>query len=376
MAPTPAHRRPPDTDTHNVVIFNRYITAEIVKPMFLGIVLLVLVFTGFSFAAKLSQAAGGLFPMPILLRLIGLNSLIAMEVLLPTALYLSVIASLSRFYRDSEMTAMNAAGYSEARVTRSVVKVTLFVAVLVGVVSLYARPWAYRMSYQLEAEAQAEFDIRTIEPGQFIELQDAEYVLFAREVDKKRGILHDVFLQSGKDESPQAKVQVIYAREALLPPVQAGERHIEFRNGYSYLLDPESSRDTTLKFKQLIIPIPSFEKDTSYRRKAASTTDLSKSDATKDIAEYQWRLSTPLATLALALLAVPLSRSAPRQGRHVSFIVAIAVYIGLFILTSAARNWVADGLVPALPGIWWVYALPLLLYALLTWAPRWFWRAR
>jgi lipopolysaccharide export system permease protein len=368
---------PADSDTHKVVILSRHITAEIVKPMFLGISLLVIVFTGYSFAVKLSQAANGLFPLPVVMRLIGLNSLIAMEILLPTALYLSIISTLSRFYRDSEMTAMNAAGYSEARLIRTVVKVTLFVAVLVGIVSLFARPWAYRQSYQIEADAQAEFDIRKIEPGHFIELQDAKYVLFARSVDRKRGTLHDVFLQSEKGAGARARVQVIYAREAYMPPVRFGEaRNFEFRDGYSYLLDPKSSQDTTLKFKQLIIPIPGIEKDTSYRRKAASTIDLSQSDARRDVAEYQWRLSTPLATLALALLAVPLSRSAPRQGRHTSFIIAIAAYTGLFILTSAARKWVADGVIPAVPGIWWVYGLPLLLFAILTWAPLLQWRSR
>lgn len=343
--------------------------------MILGITLLVVVFTGYSLAIKLSEAAQGEIPLSIVARLIGLNSLIAMEVLLPTALYLSIIAALSRLYRDSEMTAMNCAGYSEGRLIRTVATLTLVIAALVGAISLYARPWAYRQTYQIEADARTEFDIRKIDPGHFIELQDAKYVLFARDVDKQNGILNEIFLQT--DSGNADRVQVIYARQAFMPPVEFGTaRSFEFRNGYSYILDTAGSRDTTLKFKQLIIPIPGVEKDTSYRRKAESTRNLSRSDATKDIAEYQWRLSTPLATLALALLAVPLSRSAPRQSRHGSFLVAIAVYTGLFILTSVARKWVADGEIPANPGIWWVYSLPLLLFLALIVLPKWQWRAR
>ncbi len=356
-----------------IVVLSRHIAAEIIKPMILGITLLVVVFTGYSLAIKLSEAAQGEIPVSIVARLIGLNSLIAMEVLLPTALYLSIIAALSRMYRDSEMTAMNSAGYSEGRVIRTVVILTLGIATLVGAISLFARPWAYRQSYQIEADARSEFDIRKIEPGHFIELQDAKYVLFARGVDRQKGILQEIFLQT--DSGDNNRVQVIYARQAVMPPPGPdGQRNFEFRNGYSYLLDSDGTRDTTLKFKQLIIPIPGIERDTSYRRKAESTHNLSRSTATKDIAEYQWRLSTPLATLVLALLAVPLSRSAPRQSRHTSFILAIAIYIGLFILTSVARNWVADGDVPADPGIWWVYALPLLLFVGLLIVPRLRWR--
>jgi len=80
-------------DSLKAVILSRHITAEIVKPMLLGIALLVVVFTGYSFAVKLSQAANGVLPLPVVVRLIGLNSLIAMEILLPTALYLSIIST-------------------------------------------------------------------------------------------------------------------------------------------------------------------------------------------------------------------------------------------------------------------------------------------
>jgi len=259
----------------------------------------------------------------------------------------------------------------ESRVIRSIILLSVLVSIIVGVISLYARPWAYRQSYQIEAEARAEFDIRKIEPGRFIELQGSKYVLFARDVDKKKGRLKEVFLQSEKGD----KIQVTYAREALLPPVRAGEqRSFVFHDGYSYLLDQHGSKDTTLKFGELIVPIPEVTKDVSYRRKAEPTASLARSQASKDIAEFQWRTSTPFATLILALIAVPLSRSSPRQSRYHSFVVAILVYVGLFILTSASRNWVADGKIPDFPGLWWVYTLPLLLFAGLMGVPalqRW-----
>ncbi|HHJ16280.1 MAG TPA: LptF/LptG family permease, partial [Gammaproteobacteria bacterium] len=245
---------------------------------------------------------------------------------------------------------------------------SVLVAVIVGVISLYARPWAYRQSYQIEADARAEFDIRKIEPGRFIELQGSEYVLFARAVDQGKGRLEEVFLQSDRGE----KIQVTYAREAWLPPVQPGTRRsFKFRNGYSYLLDRRGSRDTTLKFKTLLIPIPEQKRDTSYRRKAEATPTLRASSTPKDIAEYQWRVSTPFATLMLALLAVPLSRSAPRRGRHYNFILAILAYVAVFVLVSAFRTWVEDAKIPASPGLWWAYLLPMLLFVALTVFPVW-----
>jgi lipopolysaccharide export system permease protein len=341
--------------------------------MILGVALLVIVFTGYTFAVRLSEAADGVIPLSVVARLIGLKSVITLEVLLPTALYLSIIAALSRFHRDSEMAAINAAGVGELRILRSVIILAVLVAVIVGAISLFARPWAYRQSYQIEAEARAEFDIRKIEPGQFIELQGSKYVLFARNVDRSVGRLQDVFLQSEQGK----RTQVIFAQEAFLAPVRAGERRsFDFMRGYNYLLDLEGSQDTTIKFKHMKVYIPAETQDTKYRRRAEPTINLYRSDSPKDIAELQWRLSTPLATLLLSLLAVPLSRSAPRQSRYLSFIFAILIYAGLFNLTGIARTWVEDGKVQSFPGIWWIYLVPLLLFIVLMMAPGWARRKR
>jgi lipopolysaccharide export system permease protein len=350
------------------LVLSRYIITEIAKPLVLGVSLLVIVFTGYSSAVRLGQASEGFIELPAVARLIGLNTIVALEVLLPTALYLSIISSVSRFYRDSEMAAMRAAGIGEGRIIRSTLLLSLAVALLVGFISIYGRPWAYREIYRIEAEARAEFDIRKIQPKQFVELEDSKYVLFARHVDKESGGLEEVFLQTELGD----KIQVLYAQQAFLPPVRFGEaRSFQLLDGYGYLLDRFGHHDITLRYKEMLVHIPTQQLDTSYRRKAEPTITLYHSDAPKDVAEFQWRLSTPLATLALALLAVPLSRSAPREGRHRSFFLAILVYVGLFNMTSAARTWVEDQKVPASPGIWWVYVFPLALFAVLMLAPRW-----
>jgi len=55
------------------------------------------------------------------------------------------------------------------------------------------------------------------------------------------------------------------------------------------------------RFTQAEYPMPT-EDTTRYRRKAASTLQLIGSPRLEDIAELQWRLSTPLSTVMLALL--------------------------------------------------------------------------
>ncbi len=349
------------------MILERYLIREILRPMLLGVGLLVLVFAGYTTAVKLAQAADGLLQPAMVTRLIALNTLIALEVLLPTALYLSIIASLGRLYRDSEIAALTAAGFSELKVLKAVLQLALAVAAVVAVISLFGRPWAYLQTYRLEAEAAAKFDVKRLEPGQFFELQDNRYVLYAAGVDREQSRLTDVFMQS--DQS--GKSEVIYARTAFLPEAAPGEpRTLTFLDGYAYLLDQKGSEDRVLKFHRLALDLGEDARAAARKRKAESTAQLAASRRPKDIAEFQWRTSTPLATLLLAMLAVPLSRSAPRESRHSGFIVAILVYILFFNLSGIARNWVEQGRVGALPGLWWVYALAFLLWAALMFAPR------
>lgn len=349
------------------MIIDRYIITEIVRPFSIGVALLVVVFAGYSSAIQLTDAAAGLTRISTAGSLVLLRTISALEILLPTAFYLSVLSAIGRLHRDSEIIALNSTGVSEKRILFSVFKLAIVVAVLVGLLSLFGRPWAYRESYRLEAEAISGFDISKMEAGKFIELQGGRYVVFARSVDVERSLLKEVFLQSEQDN----KSRVIYAREVYLKQALPGTGYLaELHDGYSFLLDRLGHKDVTFRFNSLIIHVQEDTAGTSYNRKAEPTRSLVLSDRPRDIAEYQWRQSTPLATVLLALLAVPLSRSGQRRSRFRNFFIAILVYAIVFNLIILARNLVEQGGVGSVPGLWWAYGFPAGLLAILLAEPR------
>jgi lipopolysaccharide export system permease protein len=86
-----------------------------------------------------------------------------------------------------------------------------------------------------------------------------------------------------------------------------------------------------------------------------------------DVSELQWRLSTPVSTVLLSLLAIPLSRTAPRRGKYAKILVAVILYAVYYNLCLAAKTWVEHRVVPRVPGIWWVHALiAAIAFALLS----------
>jgi lipopolysaccharide export system permease protein len=78
-----------------------------------------------------------------------------------------------------------------------------------------------------------------------------------------------------------------------------------------------------------------------------------------------------VATLLLALLAVPLGRTAPRESRFRSFFLALAIYIGLLSLNAVMRTGIEQGNIPRFPGMWTISAAGVVLLTLLVSPPRW-----
>ena len=73
--------------------------------------------------------------------------------------------------------------------------------------------------------------------------------------------------------------------------------------------------------------------------------------------------------MLLALLGVPLSRSSPRQGKYAKVTSAVLVFAIYYNLSAMAKKWVAQGVLDAVPGIWWVQVLLGGLLLLLLWQP-------
>jgi lipopolysaccharide export system permease protein len=87
------------------------------------------------------------------------------------------------------------------------------------------------------------------------------------------------------------------------------------------------------------------------------------------MAEFQWRLSTPLATILLALIGVPLSRSSPRHGKYAKITTAVVIFAVYYNLSALTKKWVERGILDTLPGIWWIQLLLAGLLLVLLWQP-------
>jgi lipopolysaccharide export system permease protein len=241
---------------------------------------------------------------------------------------------------------------------------------VVASLSLVVRPWAYQQSYHIKAEAEAEFNLDKLEAGQFYTAEKSGTVIFVERINRLKDRLEQVYFYRLDDEG----VRVISAQQAWQPVTDPFAPPVfKFVNGTAYKIDLSGERDLTLKFKELTLLLESDEQALKrYRSKAASTLQLAGSKKTNDLAEFQWRLTTPVTTLLLGVLAVPLSHTPPRRGRYAKTVAAVLVFTLFYIFSIMARNWVEQGTVGAIPGVWWPdILLGLLILALLLRPTMW-----
>ena len=347
---------------------DRYVLREITKPLLIFCPALFFLYANFAAIRYLDRVSDGLMSADAVLPLVLLKAAIALEILVPIGLHVSAVVALGRLYTDSEMTAFFACGISPMRIFRAVILLSLVVAGLVACLSLVVRPWANDLRYRLQRGAVVDFDLDNMKPGHFYESATGNRVMFFKALDRDSGFMQGLFLQTRSGDAVQVlSAEVAYYQKVDDPRTKGflvcfQVRIYEISRSYDDIVQTVSNKLTLNLEKPDDVSI-------GYKRKAAPTWQLARSDASLDIAELQWRLSTPVSAFLMGLLSFPLSRARPRQGKYAKLFISVLSYTAFYNLLLMARTWVEQGVVGSIPGVWWPHLLLALLIVGLMW--RW-----
>jgi lipopolysaccharide export system permease protein len=154
--------------------------------------------------------------------------------------------------------------------------------------------------------------------------------------------------------------------------VQAdGNRYLVLENGYRYDGNPGQADYRAIKYDTygVLLPKPEVSEEVT-EREAIPTSQLFGQEGLRERAELQWRLSLPILVFVVTLLAVPLSRVNPRQGRFLKLLPAILLYMAYLTMLISVRGALEKGKLPIALGMWWVHGLFLLIgLGLMYWEP-------
>ena len=344
-------------------ILDRYIFREIAMTWLGVTMILMMILLTNQFARVLGDVAKGKLPKDAAFDVIGLSAAQYLTVLVPIGLFLAVMLALGRLYRDSEMPAMMACRVGPSGIYRPLLWLLVPLACGVAWLSLEGTPRALTTIERISAEARREADLTSIEPGRFTVFGPDRAVVYGERITPD-GFMEGVFMQRRLE---QDVVEVVIAKRGeQVESDDPDTRLLVLYEGRRYEGIPGTPRFRVIEFAEHGIPyrLPSLRAP-ELEPRAMKFSDLQNSDDPEHIAERQWRLGVPISTVLLALLAVPLARSRPREGRYGRIAVGLLVFIIYFNLLSAAKAWTEEGAVSPFPGIWWVHGIIVVLILLL-----------
>ncbi len=317
----------------------------------------------YSALGYLADAASSLIPVRLLAVLILAKTIAAFELFLPLALYITLLIGLGKLYSEQEISALQASGMGLFGLIRALLPLILAVTLLTAFVSLYVRPWAYDLRYTSKSQAEETYDFDRLESGYFYENEESGRVYFVKNIDESTELKHDIFMYELKEGSKR----VIYANQAYhiktkqdAPPVMI------FLDGTAYKFEDDDA-DTALNFKRLtVLTKPDEVVPAEFKRKAAASALLARSNVPEEIAEYQWRVTSAPKAFLLALLAVLLAKTSPRQGRYGKLVLGVLLFFIVHSGNLILKTWIEQGKLSASPGMWGGVIILAIMTAILS----------
>ncbi|NYT43327.1 LPS export ABC transporter permease LptF [Pollutimonas thiosulfatoxidans] len=353
-------------------LFKRSVVSEILSHAGVVFSTLLVVWLSVLLVRLLGEAANGSIGADVVFGLATFSSITALPVILSVSLFIAVLTTITRNFRESEMVVWFASGLSLKDWVGPVLRCAVPVALIIAVLTLLASPWAYRQISEYRQRYEQRSDLSKVTAGQFIETEGGDRVFFAEEPTRPGEEMGNVIARVIDEEW----LSVITAQSARIQTEENGDRFLVLSEGHRYDLQPGKADFRLIDFERYGFRLESKAEAGSIDAvralaeseiKARPTAQLLLDDNDTARSQIMWRLALPLAALNLALLAIPLGAVNPRLGRSGDFLIAGLVGLLYMNLINLSRGWIGNGQLSFGIGIWLVHAAFTALMVYMMW---------
>lgn len=376
------------------MILKHYINKDIYRATGSILLVLILIFVSSRFVKYIQLAVDGTISAEAVFSLLALQIPAVAGFLLPLSFFLAILMTFGRLYSDNELVVVHGLGIGQRDLAKMLMPMALVFAFIAGSLSTILTPWAISQSKILMAEQAAQAKLGIFSAGRFRENSNKDGIVFV-ESKTDDGTISGVFsvsrtsLNDGEAAS-QLKIQtakqgrqweneetgvnylVLEQGQVLVKEQTDDGRAVVITLGINQANElPVQNVNSGQKEGWQITEFASFYnrivQDDSIQVKSniksTSTFELLRNLGAEQWAALHWRLAAPLSIPLICLLAVPLSRTQPRQGKFARLLPSILIYLIYVLLMMYSRKLIETGRIPSLLGFWWIHAgLLLFIY--------------
>ncbi len=355
-------------------IIYRYISRQLLANTLVVSGILVLILVGGRLLRYLEHAAEGRILGEVILTIMAYRLPEFLEMILPLGMFIGILLTFGRLYMSNEMSVLSAAGISQNQLVKLLMLPTLGMAAFVAVLSLVVGPIGLKKSGEIMFEQRNNSEFETLSPGRFHVMKGEQRVTYTERLSTDRKQMEKLFIA----EINENQLITLVAKSGIrkLDEV-SGLQYLELNNGYRYESTPGMAEARVIQYELYRLRLD--EQDISPQMtevKATPTIDLMQKKDAISRAELQWRISLPILVPVVVLLAIPLSRVSPRQGRFVKIFPAILLYLIYLSLLVSGKSRIEKGELDATFGLWSIHLLFLFIALLLHTYPSIIWKWR
>jgi lipopolysaccharide export system permease protein len=342
-----------------MLLIERHLLRQFAESVAAVAIVLLLISLGGLFADLVQEIAKGKVPAGLLLSQLGLRSIRFLTLVLPLALFLGLLLAVGRLYAESEMAVLAGVGLGTQRLWKAVLWVALPVVVLVGLASLWLAPLSAHKAKEMIEVANRSFLIAGLEPGRFVELPGKGGVMYVTDLSPDGTRFSHLFVQRDVD----GRLDIVTAQNGNLKLVGDVHRYLHLNNGFRVEGAIGDNAFRMMRFEQNDVRVPDRKSDDAGDDlSAVATADLLAGGTPGDLAEVHWRIAMPLFATILAIFALPLARSEPRQPQYGLILFALLVYVVGMLMMLLGVGLIGNGRLSSWLGLWWVH-VPMLALA-------------
>ena len=214
---------------------------------------------------QLASAAAGEVSLEVVFFTLLLRMPSFLEMILPMALFISILLAYGRMYSENEMTVLTATGFSERRLLGYTLIPGMVVMLVVGTFSLYLSPLgAQKMEalYQKQSEM-TEFEL--LVPGRFQSTEKGSRVTYTESLSSDKTVMNNVFIADGNT------LMLAENGSQYISP-ETGSRFLELHGGKRFDVTPGSLEFQVLEFERYGVKIAEETEDRRKTKKDAIPT--------------------------------------------------------------------------------------------------------
>ena len=322
------------------MLFHSSFRKELARSFGATLIVLVTVVMTMALIRTLGRAAQGSFNPSDVFLVMGYTVLAQLPTLLTMSLFIAIISTVSRMYRESEMVIWFTSGRGLISLMRPLLRFAWPVFVVVMALALFVLPWSKQKIETMKFEFEKRGDIERVEPGQFQESAGGQRVFFIEKNESGKQTGSNVFIATTEN----GKQTVTSAQSGRIEQIN-NEQFVLLSNGQRLESVAEKSELKISEFEEYGVRVRTnnLGPNDFAPPNTRLTVDLIKNPTPPNLSELFWRIGLILAALNFVVIGLAISSVNPRVGRSANLVFALLAFVVYYNLLGLGQSWIASG---------------------------------